>query len=341
MAKGWGESFSDAFLASRELGIKKQLEEQENQQELAYRNWKMQQQGTENQMNMAKLGYAPSNIPIQDFNRAMQSQNAPKPFPGQYMNVGGTLYRQSPELMKAKQSTASNVVDNSYASAIADAIESGIQPPEMKGLYRYGGAVKGELAKRGFDLTKASRDWQATTKTIAGLNSTQQVRMRQALDSVEKSIPALTQLSEEFKRSGFKDVNWVTTNAALKGVGKQRDIATKYVGQINLMKDELAQGFMGGGVPSDKAFKLADDILNPMFGKEQFDSALKQLGYNLNIRKKAIEGITPLGLGGEINNPQITGIQPQNSGTEDMRSKYNALRSQGKSSAEAKKILGL
>lgn len=296
-------------------GISQAIALQQQQQQISneekYKQWMMQQQGARNQIDMAQMGYSPSNIPQADFDRL--SKGNPPPV-GLYTKVGDTLYRQNPMLTRNIQSLKSNSgmnVNPEYASAIADAIENGDQPPEMKGLYRYGGAVRGELAKRGFDLTKASRDWLATTKTINGLNSTQQVRMRQALDSVEKSIPVLQELNNEFKRTGFKDVNWVTVNAALKGVGKQRDLATKYISQINLMKDELAQGFMGGGIPTDRAFKLADDILQPFYGKEQTEAALKQLNYNLRIRKTAIEGITPLGVWGEVDNPKITGAKTQ------------------------------
>ena len=174
------------------------------------------------------------------------------------------------------------------------------------------GPVKAALAKKGFDLTKATRDWQSVTKTINGLNSTQQVRMRQALDSVEKSLPELERLNDEFKRSGLKVINWATVKAALNGVGPQRDIATKWVGQLNLAKDELAQGFMGGGVPTDRAFKLAEDILAPFYGKTQSDAAFEQLRYNLKIRKTAIQGISPLGIGGEVNNPKMTGSVAEN-----------------------------
>ena len=340
----WGDAFANAYGSSFARNSELIARNKENSQLEKYKAWQMEQQSIQNQMEMMKMGYSPSNIPLESFNKL--SPGNPPPL-GQYIPMGNQLYRQNPELIKNMQSKggSSLAINPEYSSAIADAIESGDQPPEMKGLYRYGGAVRGELAKRKFDLTKATRDWQSTIKTINGLNSTQQVRMRQALDSVEMSLPAVQELSNEMKRTGFKDVNWVTVNAALKGVGKERDVATKYIGQINLMKDELAQGFMGGGVPTDRAFKLADDILEPFYGKQQFDASMKQLAYNLKIRKTAIQGISPLGIGGEVNNPKMTGVSPQQvtptNDNSDVRAKYNALRNQGKSSAEAKKLLGL
>jgi hypothetical protein len=86
-------------------------------------------------------------------------------------------------------------------------------------------------------------------------------------------------------------------------------LATKYISQINLMKDELAQGFMGGGVPSESAFKLADQILNPLYGKGQLDAAIDQLAVNLNIRKNAISQVQARTLGGYVDSGQMQ--QPQ------------------------------
>jgi len=197
-------------------------------------------------------------------------------------------------------------VDPDTVSEIADGVQSGITPPDLKGLYRYGGAVRGELAKRGFNLTKATKDWQATQKWVSGVNSTQQIRMRQALNSVSMSVPELRNLSDEFKRTGWTPANGIELKLALTGTDpSKRDMATKFISQVNLMKDELAQGFMGGGVPTDRAFALAEDILNPLYGKEQLDKALDQLEFNLNIRDNAITSVTAVSEPGQqITPPQ-------------------------------------
>lgn len=333
--RDWSDNFSDAFTKASDRAAQIAFEREKAKASAA-------QQAFENKLAVArlaqtsdqanqriktdfatKLAMTPSSTLTGmvdrggDLNKIMRGVGVDGKFnPQVAIETPVGVMRQNENLlstMKSLKSTKVATTNSEYTKSIADAIESGDQPPVMTGLYRYGGEVRGELAKRKFDLAKAQREWQAVQKTINGLNSTQQVRMRQALDSVEMSIPQLQELSDEFKRYGFKDVNWVTVNAALKGVGKQRDLATKYIGQINLMKDELAQGFMGGGVPSEQAFKLADQILDPFYGKEQSSAALKQLNYNLKIRKQAIAGITPMGIGGEVTNPKMTGRQTSSS----------------------------
>jgi hypothetical protein len=220
------------------------------------------------------------------------------------------LEKTKAETKKAEMEIAGTLPPKPGAQSVSDTdvqdiisgIKSGDLPPDLSKLAgMFGGArfkLSAELSRQGIDLNKLNLDYNAMQKTVAGLNSTQQVRMRQALDSVTESIPTLRKLNSEFDRMSWKPASWAQLTAAMSGTDPtKRDLATKYVGQINLMKDELAQGFMGGGVPTDRAFKLADDILNPVYGAQQMASALDQLDINLNIRKNAIAGIEPQTLG--------------------------------------------
>jgi hypothetical protein len=64
---------------------------------------------------------------------------------------------------------------------IADAIESGDQPPTLTGLYRNAAPVRAELARRGVPVARMETDWKATQRYMATLNGPQQVRLRQAI----------------------------------------------------------------------------------------------------------------------------------------------------------------
>lgn len=189
--------------------------------------------------------------------------------------------------------------DTADVKSIGDSIISGEQPPELTRLYGKAAKVRAYLANQGFNLTKAQTDWTSTQRFATSLNGPQQVRLNQALDSVEHSLPELLKLNNEFKRTNWTPANKAELALAITGTDPiKRDLATKYLGQINLMKDELGQAFMGGGVPTDKAFELADDILKPIYGAKQLEASIQQLGVNLKIRKNAISSASPALVGG-------------------------------------------
>lgn len=199
-------------------------------------------------------------------------------------------------------------------SAIGDAVINGDQPPDLRGLYGKSGAVRAYLQSKGFNLTKANRDWMATNKYVTSLNAPQQVRLNQTIDSVSQGIPALRDLSGELQRTDFNPSNYVIVKGQQNGIQldprkmnslnpDQRQVAVKYVTQINLLRDEGAQVFSGGYAPQESAFKLIDEILNPYYSNPSTNAALDQLEYNLKIRKNAITNGRPMSIGGEVNVP--------------------------------------
>jgi hypothetical protein len=209
-------------------------------------------------------------------------------------------------VMKADPSQTQAAKDE--IALIAEGIKSGNQPPDLKGLYRKGAAVKAALQKEGFDLTKAQTDWIGTQAYFKNVNSTQQVRLGQAIESVVSSIPEIKKLNDEFGRTGWTPTNWVQLKAALTGTDPtKRDVATKYVTQLNLMKDETAQAFMAGGVPTEQALKMTNEIFNPVYGSKQLTAALDQIAFNFNIRKNAILSMQPVLSGGSGGTPLEVG----------------------------------
>src|SRR5206468_10703942 len=95
----------------------------------------------------------------------------------------------------------------SDAGSIADAIEQGLQPPDVKGLYRMAGPVRAELSKRGYDLTRANLDWQAAQKHVATLNGAQQTRLRQAISTASDSLGVIEDLAKQWDAGKFPILN--------------------------------------------------------------------------------------------------------------------------------------
>jgi len=221
------------------------------------------------------------------------------------------------DLTKSIPKLKESYSQKAMATNIADAVETGMQPPDLKGLFRYQVPIRNALAKKGVNLSQLTQEWLATTTGIKSMNGPQQTRMRTAINSVTRGIPALKEVSDEFKRYDFTPSNWAKLRTNLHGIGSAGRLtldengtkgmnegtialAARYVTQLNLLRDEVAQVFSGGYAPTEESFRLADDILNPVYGSTALDSALTQLQRNLNWRNLALSDIGPIMPGGQV-----------------------------------------
>jgi hypothetical protein len=127
---------------------------------------------------------------------------------------------------KREARPVNNIMTSNDAKDIADAIASGDQPPTLQGLYRNAGPVRAELARRGVPLAKMETDWKATQRFMGSLNSTQQVRLRQAIstasDSLDKIEDLYNQLQAAAPTGGFKAWNRAVLTGAKQLPGKGR-----------------------------------------------------------------------------------------------------------------------
>ena len=183
---------------------------------------------------------------------------------------------------------------------IAQGIMNGDQPPTTTGLYRNSAAVRAELEKNKFDLSKANLEWTALQKWTASANSSQQLRMRQAEQSVKQSLGNLQTISDSFKRTGFKFVNRAELVAAANGAQGQEiaSQAQQLLGQVSLITDELGQTFMGGNSPTDAAFGLAAKVLEGDFSSDVLTGQIALIKQNLTYREnswKLTGAVTPGG----------------------------------------------
>lgn len=176
------------------------------------------------------------------------------------------------------------------AKSIADAIFAGEQPPTVQGLYRLAGPVRAELAKQGYDMTKANLDWEATKKHLSTLNGAQQTRLRQAIVTASDSLGVIEDLATQWDGGSFPLLNKVNLILAKNGtLGKEaQQIATNLEAQITDVTSELGNVYMGGNSPTDHALSLAGKNLSADWNKDQLLSAIKLARTNLQIRGNSI-----------------------------------------------------
>ena len=191
------------------------------------------------------------------------------------------------------------------AKDIADAIEKGLQPPDTRGLYRMGAPVRAELARRGYDLTHAQLDFQATQKHLATLNGAQQTRLRQAIGTASDSLGVIEDLAKQWDGGGFPPLNRVKLALAKNGgLGpKAQQIATNLEAQITDVTSELGNVYMGGNSPTDHALQLAGKNLSADWNRDQLLSAVKLARTNLQIRNNSIANASAITSSGVVPGP--------------------------------------
>jgi hypothetical protein len=179
------------------------------------------------------------------------------------------------------------------ADSIADAIMSGNQPPLLTGLYRLAGPVRAALAKKGYNLTNATLDYNATTKHLSTLNGQQQTRLRQAVDVADHSLDVIDSLAEQWKGGRFPLLNKASLIAAKNGaLGKEaQQIATQLNAQITDLTSELGNVYMGGNSPTDHALKLAGQNLSADWSMDTLKSMTKLARTNLGIRRNSMDSV--------------------------------------------------
>jgi hypothetical protein len=238
-----------------------------------------------------------------------QAQAARAGAPVRGVNQFGEVYEQKPALpgtgpwAGAGGGGGGQGGTGSSVSAIADAIEAGQQPPDMKGMYRYAAPVKAELARRGFDLSRATNEWGAMQRNLATMNNAQQTRMRQSIDFAYHSLDNIESLYNKWQEigsaSGFRTFNKAALATSKQMPGEVGATATALEAAINDMVEALGNVYMGGNTPTDEAFKLAKSNLSGDWNPETFKKGLDLARKNLSYRDNAIKHAGPVGTGGQ------------------------------------------
>lgn len=181
----------------------------------------------------------------------------------------------------------------SDADSIAEAIATGQQPPVMTGLYRLAGPVRSALARRGYNLTQATLDYDATKKHMSSLNSTQQLRLGQAIETASHALDMIDTLADQWKGGRFPILNRVNLAAARNGAyGKDaQQVATQLEAQITDLTSELGQVYMGGNSPTDHALSLAGKNLSADWSQDTLKTMTALARKNLEIRRNSMSSV--------------------------------------------------
>lgn len=240
--------------------------------------------------------------------------NLPPGTPMQKNNITG-------ELKPLGGSGSSGGIGAEGVSNIVDGVISGKIPlAALNGMYRNKAAIVAGLADKGFDISGAMIAFNADQRFYSQMNSGVQVRIRQNLDTLGQSIPLLRKDAEEWNAGGFPLLNKVNLVAATQGVygPKANAIAAKLIQQIADVTGAAAGVIMGGGTPTDAAFKIAGDQISQDWSYPTLMAAADQLEQNLNFRKQAIAAEKPIVPGENIYAPDASAAPapaPDASGT--------------------------
>ena len=187
------------------------------------------------------------------------------------------------------------------ARETADAIADGVKQGDMAGFMTAQPVAKEiafkQLHDEGINVQQGIQDYTGIMQLTKTMNQNQMVNLNMAFDTIQNDMEPMRKVSANLERTGFKPANNIIVKAELNGVSLSPDIppdqveaATKYVTQINVMRDTMAVAFQRGGTPTEQALKLTDNILNPAYSNNQIDAALDQIQINLNMRKGALPG---------------------------------------------------
>lgn len=185
-------------------------------------------------------------------------------------------------------------------ASIGGMIMRGEAPPVLQRMYAIAPYVMDHLSANGFNLTEATKDWTAINQHLKSLNSTQQLRLRQAVNFTYDSLDVLENLYNDWTKTGlpggFKDYNKAALVAASHLPGENGAKAQALLTQINDLTSEMATVYKGGGASTDDGLKLAAENLKGEWNAVTFKKALKLLRTNLQIRRNSINTTGAVGL---------------------------------------------
>lgn len=231
---------------------------------------------------LVKLGY-PERMKASDAENAMRTR-----FPEKYRapkSEGGSGSRGG----------MAGMYDATDPEAIADAIASGIAPPDVS---QYGRVVAGAVAtilykKHKFNLSTERMRYDTRKQFYRTLNLNQQLRLRQSFDKADHTLDYASQLNDEVEqmipRSQFNALNRGANELARNGVFGPEATAKiqNLTVQALALQSELATIYQGGGTPTDENKKLAARIINPDMSPARLRAAIQAAKRDIEFAKQA------------------------------------------------------
>jgi hypothetical protein len=180
---------------------------------------------------------------------------------------------------------------------LVDAVQSGNQePPSTTALYRTKGGRQflARMQKRGVNMAKLRTDWLGTQQYYRTQNTRPFVMLRtqmdnasQLFDQYEQMSDRLVELFPDYKQTGL---NKLMQTLQTQGLGSTEAAQTIQAMQTMSagLKSEMANVYMGGGVPTDHAMRLAENFVNPTLSHERRQAQIAIGRFEIGVRKNAL-----------------------------------------------------
>ena len=209
------------------------------------------------------------------------------------------LVTQKPPLPSEKVQGLPGKKDPAVISHNVDGIISGHLPPTLTGLYGISADVRAGLEEKGFDLPKAQLEMKQAEKQVATLNGPQMTRFVGLAKSVDSTIDEVRNLSKEMDNSGIPKLNAAKLALYMQAEGNSQNgqLAARYIGAVNTLKEEFANLANGGYAPTEAAWELANKQINGDYGVKQLGSSLDEVQRLIRYRVQAIPGLNTMGPG--------------------------------------------
>jgi hypothetical protein len=157
-----------------------------------------------------------------------------------------------------------------------------------------------ELTGKPLNISKLQLDYEAAKRWVATQNGTQMVRYNGLATSVVNTIDEVQQLGDLLAQSGIQKWNEVkrSTIRQVYGNTPESELANRYVGAVNTLKEEFANLANGGFAPTDAAWHLANDQINADFGFKDLRASLTEVQRLINYRTQALHDQAPISVPG-------------------------------------------
>ncbi len=222
--------------------------------------------------------------------------NAPQSVEGKLAKdfKSGLIDKETYDAAIGKATSPTGATNTDDIGMIAQGIMNGDQPPTLTGLYRNAAPVRAALEKNGYNLTKASQDYDATKRLLSTLNGAGQTRLRQAVSFVSDSLDKVDELAQKWDAGKFPALNKITMSAALQGVAgpEAQSLARQLQSQIADMQGELAVVYKGGNSPTDKGLEQAANMINPNDPMQTVLDSTKLIRQNMQYRVNSLKQAT-------------------------------------------------
>ncbi len=221
-------------------------------------------------------------------NNAYGAEVAPELDPSQKVgSLGGSQMDQLVSDMGQRESGSSVTSSPSMIQSIAQGIENGSQPPTLTGLYGKSAQVRAQLEQDGYNLTKATEDWNAVTKWTATTNSSTVVKAKVAADSSLSYIKSLRTLSNQWdEQNPLTPLDYAHFQAALNGTMGQanQNLAQKVQTQIADLTADMASVYRYGLSTTDSSMSNAAETLSTNWDNGRLNASLDVIEPNLKVR---------------------------------------------------------